>query len=139
MARVLDAAQGHRVMLSDLDTVWLSDPRRFLLDADEAPAGADLAVSTDCLSAKRDAEATEGVTTRDAGCVQGQLNTGAAPTPPFAVQRASHPHTDVVPTCHASGVTGSNWVCRQVSWQAEAEPTRCGFWLGRLSVRASVR
>jgi hypothetical protein len=95
-------------MLSDLDTVWLSDPRRFLLDADEAPAGADLAVSTDCLSAKRDAKATEGVTTKDAGCVQGQLNTGAAPTPPCAVQRITRAAV-VAPTCHASGVTGSNW------------------------------
>lgn len=114
-------------MLSDLDTVWLSDPRRYLLDADEAPAGADLAVSTDCLSAKRDAKATESVTTKDAGCVQGQLNTGTARTPPFAVQRANNrPRRR---GAHASGVTGSNWVCRQASWQTGRSPhsAKCGW------------
>lgn len=64
------------MLLSDVDTVWLRDPRGYLRDPGEAPAAADAAVSTDCLSAKRDARAGEGVATKDAGCVQGQLNTG---------------------------------------------------------------
>jgi hypothetical protein len=41
--------RGHRVLVSDVDTVWLNDPRDWF-ERDDLPTRTDVAVSTDCLS-----------------------------------------------------------------------------------------
>jgi hypothetical protein len=41
--------RGHRVLVSDVDTVWLNDPREWF-ERDDLPTRVDVAVSTDCLS-----------------------------------------------------------------------------------------
>ena len=41
--------RGHRVLVSDVDTVWLNDPREWF-ERDDLPTRTDVAVSTDCLS-----------------------------------------------------------------------------------------
>lgn len=42
---------GRRVLVADVDTVWLADPEPFLRSA---AAGADLGVTSDCLSREAD-------------------------------------------------------------------------------------
>lgn len=41
--------RGHRVLVSDVDTVWLNDPREWF-ERDDLPTRTDVSVSTDCLS-----------------------------------------------------------------------------------------
>ncbi|KAK3274284.1 hypothetical protein CYMTET_17531, partial [Cymbomonas tetramitiformis] len=59
---------GTEVLVSDVDTSWVRDPRPFLTDPSQAPAQADFSVSTDCLSNKE-------YETGD-GCINRDLNTG---------------------------------------------------------------
>ena len=59
--------KGHRVLVSDVDTVWLEDPRAWF-DGDDLPRRADVALSTDCLSHVEER--------RNHGCWHMQFNTG---------------------------------------------------------------
>jgi len=58
---------GHRVLVSDVDTVWLNDPRGWF-DADDLPRRTDVSISTDCLSHTDER--------RTHGCWHMQFNTG---------------------------------------------------------------
>ena len=59
--------RGHEVLVSDVDTVWLRDPRSFF-KTERVATEADLAVSTDCLSHEHERESN--------GCWHMQFNTG---------------------------------------------------------------
>jgi hypothetical protein len=59
--------RGHEVLVSDVDTVWLRDPRSFF-KTERVATEADLAVSTDCLSHTHERESN--------GCWHMQFNTG---------------------------------------------------------------
>ena len=59
--------KGHEVLVSDVDTVWLRDPRSFF-KTERVATEADLAVSTDCLSHEHERE--------NNGCWHMQFNTG---------------------------------------------------------------
>lgn len=58
---------GHEILVSDVDTAWLRDPREWFAN-DPLPRRADVALSTDCLS--REDERAAG------GCWNMQFNTG---------------------------------------------------------------
>jgi hypothetical protein len=76
-----EAASGApaAVLMSDVDTVWLSDPRAWLSE-DAAVAAADVAVANDCVSAAEDA--------RRGGCTAGAFNTGVVLARPSGAGRA---------------------------------------------------
>jgi hypothetical protein len=59
--------RGHEVLVSDVDTVWLRDPRSFF-KTERVATEADLAVSTDCLSHTHERLSN--------GCWHMQFNTG---------------------------------------------------------------
>ena len=59
--------KGHEVLVSDVDTVWLRDPRPFF-KTERVATDSDLAVSTDCLSHKLERQ--------NDGCWHMQFNTG---------------------------------------------------------------
>jgi|TARA_B110000977_G_scaffold13347_1_gene16889 hypothetical protein len=59
--------KGHEVLVSDVDTVWLQDPRPYL-HTERVTTEADIAVSTDCLSHKDEV--------KNGGCWHMQFNTG---------------------------------------------------------------
>ena len=59
--------RGHRVLVSDVDTVWLHDPRHWF-DTDDLPRRTDVSISTDCLSHREETAAH--------GCWTMQFNTG---------------------------------------------------------------
>ena len=58
---------GHEIVVSDVDTAWLRDPREWFAN-DLLPRRADVALSTDCLSRKDERAA--------GGCWNAQFNTG---------------------------------------------------------------
>ena len=59
--------KGHEVLVSDVDTVWLRDPRPFF-KTERVATDSDVAVSTDCLSHKLERQ--------NDGCWHMQFNTG---------------------------------------------------------------
>ena len=59
--------RGHRVLVSDVDTVWLDDPREWF-ERDDLPTRTDVSVSTDCLSHEEER--------RSRGCWGPGFNTG---------------------------------------------------------------
>ena len=59
--------QGHEVLVSDVDTVWLRDPRPFF-HSEAVTQRSDIAVSTDCLSHTYEK--------KEQGCWHMQFNTG---------------------------------------------------------------
>ena len=59
--------KGYRVLVSDVDTVWLRDPRDWF-DTDDLPQRTDVSLSTDCLSHAEEKNSH--------GCWHMQFNTG---------------------------------------------------------------
>ena len=70
--------RGHEVLVSDVDAVWLRDPRAFF-ETERVATETDLAVSTDCLSHERER--------RDRGCWDAPFNTGVLWLRPTATTR----------------------------------------------------
>lgn len=75
--------RGHRVLVSDVDTVWLNDPREWF-ERDDLPTRTDVSVSTDCLSHEEER--------RSRGCWGPGFNTGILwlrPTAPTIAMMAT--------------------------------------------------
>lgn len=70
---------GQTVLVSDVDTAWMRDPRPWLADF-EAAQKADVAVSNDCLSREEDE--------KQGGCISSQFNTGILWLRPTAPAKA---------------------------------------------------